>query len=135
MTISILQECKIKSGLKTENGNLVILQHENLFNTGQVSYHDNVRKLGDIFEISIHNEIVVVEITGSTFKIIQQPSNLQDFINTDSGQLCQLICECIDFNNIQLNDDASPECKYIFNASEKQKNLCGSYAEIEKWGR
>lgn len=134
MALPTLEKFKIETGLKIEDGTLVVQQHKNAFNTGQVSYTDNVVKIGDVFRISIHNEIILAEITGSSFVILQQPKNLQKFVDADSGQLCQLICECIDFNNIELTQHATSECKYIFDANEKQKKLCGSYAEMEKWG-
>jgi hypothetical protein len=133
MTTSLLK-FKTETGLENQNGNLIIRQHFNIFNTGQVSYFDNVVKRGDLYEIWVHNELVIVEITERTFSIIQQPLDVESFIKNDSGQLCQLVCECIDFNKIELHPDASEECKYIFQANEKQKKLCGSYAEVEHWG-
>lgn len=133
MTISLLK-FKPETGLENQNGKLIIRQHFNVFNTGQVSYFDNVVKHGDLYEIRVHNELVIVEITESAFSIIQQPLDIESFIKNDSGQLCQLVCECIDFNKIELHPDASEECKYIFQANEMQKHLCGSYAEVEQWG-
>ncbi len=122
MTTSLLK-FKTETGLENQNGNLIIRQHFNIFNTGQVSYFDNVVKRGDLYEIWVHNELVIVEITERTFSIIQQPLDVESFIKNDSGQLCQLVCECIDFNKIELHPDASEECKYIFQANEKQKSF------------
>lgn len=62
MTTSLLK-FKTETGLENQNGNLIIRQHFNIFNTGQVSYFDNVVKRGDLYEIWVHNELVIVEIT------------------------------------------------------------------------